>query len=409
MQSLRVAQPSLTVRLHPDSPLQLVDLSTQLIAAGIGQPGMINDQAAIPALMALDIPIERARDYAIVGCYEAATPGDSYPRTVSGMVPDLALLLVSYLRTSAAENATTFSQFIDNYLAHISSAYHEAVANDFQNAWDYTRDHSPSPFGSTLMQHCVDRALPLEAGGTQFNLFGINMLGLGTTIDSLHAIDNVVFQSPQLSIAQLASAVDADLPDESLRTQLLTIPGRYGTDTEATNQLAADLSQRIARMVLDSRMAHGVRPYPAFFRFTADITQHAFATPDGRRSTDTLSYGCGPSSISGGTPTSILSSTANIAHHLCACGNPLAVSLSPENVQTPDGLTQLKALILSYFAMGGFHVHFNLHSADDLRRAQANPRQYQDMLIRMSGFSAKFITLSENVQAALIERAESTV
>ena len=409
MREMRLPQPSLSVRLHPKSPTELLDAACALAASGTGQPAFINDEAAIPGLMELGIPIERARDYGIVGCYEACPQGDCYPNTVGGAEPSLPQALVTYLNTPAAQAAPDFRAFFEGYLAHMAAAYDAVVRGAYQERWNHWRDQAPSPFGSVLMLNCIDRACPLEAGGARFSLYGVNLLGLGTAIDSLHAVEDLVFRRRTLSVAFLAAALAADLPDDTLRHSLLSVPGRYGTDSRETNALAFELSERVARMVLDSRMNQGVRPYPAFFRFTADVFDHPHATPDGRRAAEHLSYGCGPALLSGGSPTAILASAAHVAHRLCACGNPLALSLQAADVQGPEGRARIKALVMGYFATGGFHVHFNLQSADALRKAKADPAGHRDLMIRISGLSAKYVTLQERLQDALIERAEKGI
>ncbi len=409
MRHLRVFQPSLTARLHAGSPPEYVGAACALGAAGIGQPGFINDPAVIPGLMAVGIPLERARDYGIVGCYEATPQGDSYPLTVAncyaGGSPTLPRILVDYLRLPGARAAGEFPSFLEGWLAAVRQDYQAALSGGGQAAWNRWRDRAPSPFGSVLLKGCVGRALPLEAGGAPHNLFGVNILGLGTAVDSLHAIDEMVFRQRVMSVEALSAAVDADFPDETLRCRLSSLPGRYGTDSEATNRLAAEVSFLVARMVLDSRLEGGVRPYPAFFRFTADVWDHAYATPDGRHARDTLSYGCGPASASGATPTAALASASHVAHALCACGNPLAIALPAKDADGETGAERLKALVLGYFEQGGFHVHFNLQSEQELHQAKADPASYADLTIRISGLSAKFVTLPEPLQDALIERA----
>jgi formate C-acetyltransferase len=173
--------------------------------------------------------------------------------------------------------------------------------------------------------------------------------------------------------------------------------------------LARDVSARVARLVLDSRMAAGVRPYPGFFRFTADIWDHPYATPDGRRRSENLSYGAGPASAVATTPTSVLRSMRHVAHELCACGNPLALSLQQGDVRGEAGIQRLIALVTAYFGTGGFHLHFNVVNADDLRRARLDPENHRDLTVRISGLSARFVCLPAAIQNALIERAEHGV
>lgn len=405
---LRTFQPSLVVRLHSGSPPALVDAAGRLAASGIGQPGFINDRAVIPGLREVGVPLERARDYAIVGCYEATTQGDCYPNTVGGQL-HLTEALVRYLGTPAAGQTTDFAAFLQGWYDELGRTYQDMLAHQAQPAWNHWRDQAPSPFGSLVMAGCLDRARPVEAGGAPFNLFGINILGLGTAVDSLHAIRETVFIRHDVTVPQIAVAVTDNFPEEALRQKLRNLPGRFGTDSATTNTLAQEVSTTVARMVLASRLENGVRPYPGFFRWTADIWEHNHATPDGRRREENLSYGAGPASAAPTTPTSVLASMRHVAHALCACGNPLSLSLPATAVQGTAGVRRLTDLVTTYFAQGGLHLHFNLHSAQDLREAKAAPDQHTDLTIRVSGLSARFVTLPEPIQDALIERAKTGV
>ncbi len=409
MRDLRVTQPSLSVRIHDTTPDDFLLEACKLAKTGTGQPGFINDSSAISGLQSAGLSLERARDYGIVGCYEATSQGDCYPNTVGGNIPTLPKLLNEYLATETAQSADKFPVFLDGWYDYVHTVYQKAVEKNYQHTWNYWRDNAPSSFSSTLMDGCIENALPVEAGGANYNLFGINILGLGTTVDSLHAINEVAFKNKEITVKEIFEEIINDFPDELIRKKLSTITGKYGTDNKFTNQLAKEVSTKIATMVLNSRMENNLRPYPAFFRFTADIYDHQYATPDGRRKQDNLSYGCGPANNCGGTPTSILASVSNVAHHLCGCGNPLALSLPADILHGENGIAMLTSLIKGYFANGGFHLHFNLQSAEILRLAKKAPETHTDVTIRISGLSAKFVTLNANLQDALIERADKGV
>jgi pyruvate-formate lyase len=387
----------------PDTPVgpALMDAACRLAASGLGQPGFMNDAVVTSALQAVDVPLDRARDWAIIGCYEAAPQGDCYPNTVLGGL-HLPQALDEYLEQPEALN---FDSFLAGFHVHLQAGY-QAELQRLQRTWNHLRDHAPSPFGSLLMDRCLERLTPLEAGGASYNLVGIDIEGLGTLVDSLHAIRTLVYQQQELTLEELAAAVRANFPDEALRMRLLNLPGRYGTDSPATNHLAAAVSERIARMVLDSRLAHGVRPYPAFFRFGGDIHDLRVASPDGRRKADFISYGAGPSAAVPTTPTAVLRSASHVAHRLCACGNPLAISLPQPPLPPEEASRLIRELVDTYFGMGGMHVHFNTPSSADLREAQRQPGEHENLMIRVSGFSARFVRMDEQWQEALIERAE---
>ena len=405
--ALRCHQPSLTVRHSPGGDEELLEAACRLAAGGSGQPGFMNDEVVPAALEAAGIPADRARDWAIVGCYEAVPQGDCYPNTVLGGL-HLPAALADYLQTATAPGATSppdFEAFLNGFYAHLGGVY-DAELQRLQQTWNHLSERAPSPFGSTLLGGCVERLTPLEAGGANFNLVGIDILGLGTLVDSLQAVRKAVYEEAFVTLGELATAVGEDFPDEALRVRLKGLPGRYGTDDAASNELAARVSEWIARRVLDSRLEHEVRPYPAFFRFSADIYDLRTASPDGRRSTDFVSYGAGPSTGVATEPTAVLRSVSHVAHRLCACGNPLSLSLPQPPLPPEEGAKLVRDLVDTYFSLGGMHLHFNTPSAEELRGAQRDPAAYQDLMIRVSGFSARFVRLDARWQDALIERAE---
>lgn len=408
IEALGCHQPSLTVRRRPgagsepgSSPHALHQTACRLAASGSGQPGFMNDTVVAQALQAVGLPADRARDWGIVGCYEATPQGDCYPNTVLGSL-HLPAALAEYL---SAAQATDFEAFVEGFHQHLQGVYAQELQR-LQQTWNHFREQAPSPFGSLLLGGCLEHILPLEAGAGRFNLVGIDIQGLGTLVDSLHAIRALVFDRQRLTLAELAQAVGEDFPDEALRRELRHLPGRFGSDDPATNELAAQVSERLAKMVLDSRLEGGVRPYPGFFRFGGDIHDLRVASPDGRRQTDFISYGCGPAAGVAPSPTAAMRATAHVAHRLCGCGNPLAISLPQPALPVEEGARLIGELVDTYFSLGGFHVHFNTPSAADLREAQAHPEQHGDLMVRVSGFSARFVRMDEQWQKALIERAE---
>ena len=157
---------------------------------------------------------------------------------------------------------------------------------------------------------------------------------------------------------------------------------------------------------MDSRLEGGGRPYPGFFAFSADIYALGTASPDGRRASDLLSYGVAPSASVECPATSLLRSAACVAHELCACGNPLALTLAPEDLAGPRGAELIRELIQAYFSLGGCHLHFNVATAEQMREAQAHPEQWASLTVRVSGYSARFVTVEPRWQEALIARAE---
>jgi len=400
---LRVWQPSVSVRIGPETSDEFWREALELCAAGFGQPSFFNDAVVVRSLEAAGIPTARARDWGIVGCYEATPQGDTYGLTVAGTMT-LPTVFLSYLECCGKPGS--FDEFYSGFTTFLVADYAERL-KEYQGRWDGLARNAASPFESVCLTGCIESGLAAEEGGGRFNLFGVNILGLGTLIDSLWAVKDLVYEKGRCTLRDLRVQVERNFPDESLLMQCRNLAGKYGSDTAFTNHLAEDLSRTIAELVLRSRLAGDIRPYPAFFRFLADVNMSLPATPDGRRSGDRISHGTGPGVLcKEATATSIINSTAHVAHDLCGCGNPLLLSFSRSDITGREGLRRLRQVIETYFDQGGFHVHVNIVNAEQLREAQEKPTEHSQLTVKISGFSARFVALDRNLQEAIVERTE---
>jgi len=59
-----------------------------------------------------------------------------------------------------------------------------------------------------------------------------------------------------------------------------------------------------------------------------------------------------------------------------------------------------------YFAQGGQELQINVVNSEMLRAAQTNPEQYQDLVVRVAGFSEFFVRLTPDLQQDVIARTE---
>lgn len=403
-EELLMPQPSLSVRFGSATTEDFVQRTLRLIKSGLGMPAMFNDEVLIPSLTALGIPIEDATDYGIVGCYEANPPG-ALGLTTTGEV----LLHKALLQFLPKAHAADFEEYVQTFLAWFDEYYEKECLPRHRAEWQHVCRSFASPFESACIRGCLQSGLLAEHKGAKYSMFGVNILGLGTLVDSLYAVDQVVFCGG-MDYDAFVQQVQNNFPDRSLSERCKNMPGKFGTDSAQTNALARRLSEHIARTVIEKRFEPDVIPYPGFFRFTADIRakeNQIPATPDGRLTGERLSYGISASDFCRGkTPTSVLSSAAHVASELCADGNPMMLHLSPKDVEGEKGDAALLALIRSYFAEGGFHLQINVSGAETLIEAQQKPREHEDLMIRISGYSTYFVSLDENMQNALIERAQ---
>jgi pyruvate-formate lyase len=69
--------------------------------------------------------------------------------------------------------------------------------------------------------------------------------------------------------------------------------------------------------------------------------------------------------------------------------------------QNPE---KIKAMLLTYFAMGGLQLNINCFSRRDLENAMKDPESYRHVIVRVSGYSARFVDLDRVTQEHVLAR-----
>ncbi|HPA71771.1 MAG TPA: glycine radical domain-containing protein, partial [Spirochaetota bacterium] len=62
--------------------------------------------------------------------------------------------------------------------------------------------------------------------------------------------------------------------------------------------------------------------------------------------------------------------------------------------------------VKTFFGLGGMQMQMNVVTSATLRDAMAHPENYRNLIVRISGYNAYFVTLNRDMQLELIERAE---
>lgn len=397
---LRVKQPSIAVRLCGETSEPFLERCLAVTATGLGMPAYFNDETVEASLKSVGVSPPDAADYGIVGCYEATPAGKALGLTTTGELY-LHEVLLSFLETGA--DYEDFETLYEDFKAYFRESYVRHSLPAMRKQWETIQREAPSPFESLCMPSCLQSGRAAENGGAAYTLFGLNILGIGTLIDSLYAVKTLVFDEREMGYRAFVDQVLANFPDRALARRCRLLAGKYGTDSPVTNAMAADLSRWIARTVAENPLEAGITVTPGLFRFTADMLATHRATPDGRLHGERLSYGVYASDGSRGvTPTAALRSAAHIAHDRFPGGNPLLLFLDK---RTAGDAPVVSSLIKGYFQQGGFHVAFNAVDADELKDAVRHPEQHADLMIRISGYSTPFVGLDPHMQRALIERA----
>jgi formate C-acetyltransferase len=87
----------------------------------------------------------------------------------------------------------------------------------------------------------------------------------------------------------------------------------------------------------------------------------------------------------------------------------LNIRLHPTALSREDGIVKLRDMVKAYIHNGGAEAQFNVVSTEALHKAQENPDEYRNLVVRIAGYSDYFVELTRDCQNDLISRHENRI
>lgn len=418
-----LTQPNLSVRVHAGSPQELLEAAAFVISKGSGMPQIFNDEVIVPAQVNRGLPLEDARDYAVVGCVELSTPGKALGWSDASMfnltrVLELTLFggrdpqsgeLIG-LPMPRLDELGSFEELEAAYDAQLSH-FVELMVRGCNIVDRLHAEVLPSPFLSLVIQDCIDRALDVTAGGARYNFSGVQGVQIANVADSLAAVRQAVFDEQWLSAGDLLDSLQSDwASSEVLRQRLIHRVPKYGNDDERVDGYAARWGNRYCALVEQHPTVRGGTYQPGFYTVSAHVPMgaHVGATPDGRHAGTPLADG-GLSPTAGRDrrgATAVLHSVSKLDLKLASNGTLLNMKFLPSFFEGAEALPNFARLLRGFSALHIPHVQFNVVDAATLREAQANPDAFRSLVVRVAGYSAYFTELDKALQDEIIQRTE---
>lgn len=436
----RLMTPWLCVRLHKETPDEFKIKVAECIRAGYGHPKVYNDEAAIPAAVAKGRTLEDARNYAVVGCVEIDCPGKEFGWH------DAAYINIPKIWELALNDGRCFhcGEHCPRYAVCKAQGKKlgpstgsledfkniEEVKASFEKQMEYwcnqivagieIMDHAhrllkPTPYESALMTDCIINGKDMTEGGCRFNHTGPQANGLGTVIDGLTTVNQLVFDEKKVTGKELLDAVKSNWETNKPLYALVNSSKvhHYGNDDDYADRFAPFVFNTYCKNIEGRPNARGGTYTPGVYGVSANVAFGLIsgASIEGRKIGEPTSDNMGPvhtalSSHDVSGPTAIANSVTKVDHTRATNGTLLNWKFSPECVSGESGRDNLIHLIDTYFDKKGMHSQFNIISAETMRRALEKPEDYRDMLVRVAGYSAYFVELSKPLQMDLINRTE---
>ena len=153
-------------------------------------------------------------------------------------------------------------------------------------------------------------------------------------------------------------------------------------------------------------MPGGRQLVPGWFSWSRTIEYGAAvgATPNGRKAGAPISHGANPNP-GFRQDGAVTAQSTGIASVQCGYGNtaPLQIEYDP-CLPFAQSVEQAMNLIQTHFRLGGTLININILNKETLMEAHKNPDLHPDLVVRVTGFTAYFATLTPGFRQLVIDR-----
>ena len=358
---------------------------------------------------------EDCRTMVVKGCYEFGLR-DSVNDTAIGHVnflkPVEKMLEECRVETLSSQ-LTTFNSFKSEYLRRLA----ETTTRCREIAFEMEKV-LPEANPANLMTLSTEHALKTRRDGfangcPRGNDSRILAVGLGTAVDALLAVNEIVYEKKEVSLAELGAVMAANWKDhEELRLRMLRSKRKWGNNDPEANALGAEMLECFASQLNGKPNSRGGQFFASGHcaRQYIVLGEKTGATPDGRKAGEEMSKNLSPTMGADTEGATALVTTLAASEATKLPGDyPLDMMLHPSVCHGEKGLKAMRALVEVFHKNGGSVIQFTVFSAEELRDAQLHPEKYENLQVRVCGWNVRWNDLCKSEQDAYIRRAENVM
>ncbi len=438
-EELKLFTPSVSVKCFDGTSDEFIERSLKALQKHKGgQPAFYNDKAFMRILKNMGIKDEDLYNWAPDGCIEASIPG-KWDFAAKGPWLNVAKILEITLNNGTDPN--TGITFLEGdgelntfeSMDEIMEAYKKQLHYfmELQVITEHINDEMHkridiNAFRSSLVHDCIERAKSLIEGGSIYSADGGPTAGTITAGDSLASIEKVVFEDRLVTKEELAHALKTNFSDmtteptgEEIRQLLINKGPKFGNDEDEADKWSAELCDYIGSTYQNDfkNSRYGKGPIPCCYAFsqspvTGNIAFGSFigATANGRKAKQPVNNGISPcNGAEKSGPTAAVNSLGKMPSIWFQKGAIFNMRLPKSTLESSEGRNRAISLIKVLFEKYGLHVQFNVVDNETLKEAMEHPEDYEDLMVRVSGYSALFTPLDPAVKQDIIERTEFSI
>jgi len=429
LEKFALTSPVTTVRLHKDSPHELIVRTVEVLKKGGGQPFINNDEPIIQGYVDLGVPLEDARDYANSNCWETMIQGKSDQELIRGINFLLYLELALNRGVSRVFDEkwgpdtgdpckfASFQDLMDAWMAQTDYQLEQAIdfiGQGYENDNLVHSGHGKYCYNSllsALTHDCIQKERDVLHGGARYIIWHLMGEAFSNAVDAMAAIKKLVFEEKIVAMNELLTALEADWNGyENLRRRLVSHAPKFGNGDDYADAIGREMMDYFVER---SRFHAARRPivtYPCSvgtFSWYQRIGMEVGATPDGRHSGEAIAANLSPAwgaAVSG--PTAAIRSCVKMRPSDLPAGAPLDLRLSGSALKDEKGTQRLAGLIKSFIDLGGNMITLSVTDVEDLKKAMKEPEKYRHLRVRMGGWTAYWVMLDKETQHLHLQRIE---
>ncbi|MFP4445853.1 MAG: pyruvate formate lyase family protein [Desulfosudaceae bacterium] len=422
---VRVANPTFAFRWHPKVSDEVMKECFECIRQGLGYPSMRNDPILIATSMCWHgHPIEEARTWVHQACMSPAptTKKGFQPMRMANATVNCAKI-VEYVFSSGYDNVfsmqigaetppveelTDFDKVFAAWESQMKCIF-SLLVRPVNRARALAPTMTPRPFLSAISERSVESGLDVCEPSLSRGNSWITAFTWVENADSLAAVKKLVFDEKKYTMAELKNALETDWDgQEEMRLDFVKNAPKWGNDDDYVDEIMLRCLRSAAKFSREIKdpMGNNWPILPENVSGNIHYANIVGALPNGRRLGDALYDGGispGPGLDKKG-PTAVLKSCGKIDHISDGRAFLLNQRLSPTQLAGEKGFQMWKAYMRAWADLGIDHVQFNMVDDATLRAAQKDPEDYQEVIVRVAGYSAHFVDISRKTQDNIIQR-----
>jgi pyruvate-formate lyase len=415
--NVKEVTPQLALRFYKGMNPKLMEKALDVLSEGRTFPMLYNDDINVEAVMrAFDVSHEEALGYCPYGCGEYIIFHKSFG-TPSGVINLLKALEITIyngkdpvtgtnmgLSTGEFEEFDTFEKLFEAYCRQVE--YHvEILAEQEELEYRIAGEEAAFLYFSMLYDDCMERGKAIFSGGIRYLGGTLETYGNTNTADSLTAIKELIYDKKTLSHNELINSLKANFEGYERERNLMLNAPKYGNDNYEADSIAVRVHEHVCNTTRKQRERTSLHNYLVVVinnNANTVLGRKTWASADGRKAGAFMANANNPA---GGMDKSGITAMLNSLVKLDTSIHAGAVqNMKFSKEMFTKMRRQLEALLKTYFETGGSQAMITVLSREDLENALREPEKYANLIVRVGGFSARFIELEKDIQQDILSR-----